>query len=77
MPELKFPKWQVPLQDLILEFDPVKLEERMPEVEALLFGRLQQLDQGNSSRDEKIAIQDALSIIRIMKRDRLEFPDSE
>ena len=25
--ELKFPHWQAPLQDLILEFDPVKLQE--------------------------------------------------
>ncbi len=75
--ELKFPQWQAPLQDLILEFDPIKLEEKMPQVETLLFDRLQQLDRGNDSRDEKIALQDALSIIRIMKRDRLESPDSE
>jgi len=26
--ELKFPHWQAPLQDLILEFDPVKLQEK-------------------------------------------------
>ena len=77
MTELKFPEWQAPLQDLILEFDPIKLEEKIREVETLLFGRLQQLDHGNDSRDEKIALQDALSIIRIMKRDRLESPDSE
>jgi len=75
--ELKFPKWQLPMQDLILEFDPIKLEEKTSAVEALLFDRLQQLDHGNGDRDEKIALQDALSIIRIMKRDRLESPDSE
>ena len=75
--ELKFPQWQAPLQDLILEFDSIKLEEKIREVETLLLGRLQQPDHGNDSRDEKIALQDALSIIRIMKRDRLESPDSE
>ncbi len=77
MTELRFPEWQAPLQDLILEFDPLKLEEKIREVKTLLFGRLQQLDHGNDSRDEKIALQDALSIIRIMKRDRLESPDYE
>jgi hypothetical protein len=77
MTELKFLEWQAPLQDLILEFDPVKLEEKMPQVEALLFDRLQKLDHGDDSRGEKTALQDALSIIRIMKRDRLESADSE
>jgi hypothetical protein len=73
---LKFPHWQAPLQDLILEFDLVKLQEKIREVEALLFARLQQLD-GTDNRDEKIALQDAQSIVRIMKRDRLDSPQSE
>lgn len=77
MTELKFPQWQAPLQDLILEFDPVKLEEKIRTVETLLFDRLQQLDHGNGGRDEKTALQDALSIIRIMQRDRLDSPESE
>jgi hypothetical protein len=77
MTELKFPQWQAPLQDLILEFDAVKLEEKIRTVETLLFDRLQQLDHSNGDRDEKIALQDALSIVRIMKRDRLESPGSE
>jgi hypothetical protein len=77
MTELKFPQWQAPLQDLILEFDPVKLEEKIRTVETLLFDRLQQLDHGNGGRDEEIALQDALSIIRIMQRDRLDSPESE
>jgi hypothetical protein len=77
MAELKFPQWQAPLQDLILEFDAVKLEEKIRTVETLLFDRLQQLDHGNGGRDEKIALQDALSIIRIMQRDRLDSPESE
>jgi hypothetical protein len=75
--ELKFPHRQAPLQDLILEFDPVKLQEKTREVEALLFARLQQLAHGTDSRDEKIALRDALSIVRIMKRDRLDSPQSE
>jgi hypothetical protein len=74
---LKFPQWQAPLQDLILEFDPVKLAEKIRAVEALLFARLQQLDHETQNRDEKIALQDALSIVRIMKRDRIDPSQSE
>ena len=74
---LKFPQWQAPLQDLILEFDPVKLPEKIAVVEALLFARLQQLNHAAENRDEKTALQDALSIVRIMKRDRLDPPQSE
>jgi hypothetical protein len=74
---LKFPQWQAPLQELILEFDPVELAEKIRAVEALLFARLQQLNHDTERRDEKIALQDALSIVRIMKHDRLDPPQSE
>jgi hypothetical protein len=75
--ELKFPHWQAPLQDLILEFDSGKSQEKIRAVEAPLFARLQQLDQGTNNHDEKIALQDDLSIVRIMKCDRLDSPQSE
>jgi hypothetical protein len=68
--ELKFPQWQGPLQELILEFDPQKMPEKIQSAETLVLERLQQLLHGNDSRVEKIAFHDALSIIRIMKRDR-------
>jgi len=71
--ELRFPHWQAPLEDLTLEFDPVNLQEKIRAVEALLFGRLQQLDP--SQRENCPA--SALPIARIMKRDRLDSPQSE
>ena len=75
--QLRFPQWQAPLQDLILEFDSIKLEEKTRAVEALLFERIRQLDLESDGRDEKMALRDALSIIRIMKRDRPEPSQSE
>jgi hypothetical protein len=75
--ELKFPQWQGPLQELILEFDPQKLPEKIQQVEALVLERLQQLDHGSDGRVEKIALHDALTIVRIMKRDRLGSSGSE
>ena len=39
--QLKFPRWQAPLQELIIEFDREKLAEKVQKVEALISERLQ------------------------------------
>jgi hypothetical protein len=41
--ELKYPEWQAPLQELILEFDREKLPGKMQNVGILISKRLQQL----------------------------------
>jgi hypothetical protein len=73
--ELKFPEWQAPLQEVILEFDREKLPEKIQKVETLIFERLQQLRQESDGRNEREAINNALSILRVIKRDKLGFPD--
>jgi hypothetical protein len=73
--ELKFPEWQAPLQELILEFDREKWLEKLRSMEAVIFERLQQLGKGRDGRDEQVALRDALSVMRIIKQDRLGFPD--
>jgi hypothetical protein len=73
--EPKYSEWQAPLRDLILEFDRNKLREKIQEVETLIFERLQQLRQESDGRGELQAINDALSLLRIIKRDKLDFPD--
>ena len=75
--ELKFPEWQARLQELILEFDREKLLEKIQSMEAVIFERLQRLGKGSDGHDEKVALSDALSLVRIVKRDRLEFHDWE
>jgi hypothetical protein len=72
---LKFPEWQVPLQDLILECDRAKLNERMQRVETLISERLQQLHGGMDGYAERLALTDALSVLRVIKREKLNFPD--
>ena len=72
MSDAEFPQWQSPLQELLLEFDPEKWSEKIQSVENLVLERLQQLDHGNDGNVEKIALHDAVSIIRIVKRDRLD-----
>jgi len=64
--ELKFPEWQKPLQDLILEFDREKLLEKVKKVETLIIERHQQLVGASDSQDERDALIDALSVIRVL-----------
>jgi hypothetical protein len=74
--ELKFPEWQVPVQDAILEFDREKLRDRIQKAEMLIYQRLQLLNGDNDGGvEERQSIQDALGILRSIKRDRLGFPD--
>ena len=73
--ELKYPAWQAPLQDLLHEFDREELREKVQAVEALIFDRLQQLRQESDGQGELQAINDALSFLRIIKRDKLDYPD--
>ena len=73
--ELKFPDWQAPFQELIIEFTLHRLPDRLQKAEALVQERLQQLDHRNNDRDEKIALQDALSVLRVMKSDGLNSVD--
>jgi hypothetical protein len=73
--ELKYPEWQAPLQDVILELNREKLAEKAQKVEMLMGERLQQLRERDDSRDEQEAIHYALSVLRGIKRDKLGYPD--
>ena len=73
--ELQFPEWQGPLQDVILEFDRERMLKKMQDVEALIFERLRQLSVSSDGRVEHDALNDALSVLRILKRERLGYPD--
>jgi len=73
--ELKYAKWQAPLQEVIVEFDPEKLAEKVQKVESLLFERLRQLRPEIDGQGERAAINDALSILRLIQRGRLGYPD--
>jgi hypothetical protein len=74
-PELKFPNWQVPLQNPALEFNLEKLPEKIQNVEALIFDRPQQLSNAPDGQVERDALNDALRVLRIIKADKLDFPD--
>lgn len=76
-PGLRYPAWQVPLQELILEFDTGKLREKIQVMEALIAQRMQQLGVEGDSHAERVALNDALSILRVIQREKLNFPEWE
>jgi len=73
--ELKYPAWQLPLHDAVMESNLDKLPAKIQHVEALIFERLQQLQTSNDGFVERKAINDALDLLRTVKNNRLEFPD--
>lgn len=73
--ELKFPEWQAPLQELLREFDHEGLVEKVAKVEAIIFDRLQRPLQTNDDRAERESLKEGVFILRMIKRDRLGFPD--
>jgi hypothetical protein len=73
--EMKFPDWQIPFHQVLAESDTARLAERIQELDAIIFKRLQQLRQDPQDREERDALDHALSILRSIKRDKLGFPD--
>ena len=68
--KLQYPEWQSPLQEVLLEFDPPKLPEKALKAETLILERLQQLQQSDDGHHERVAIDDGLSVLRTIRRER-------
>lgn len=72
---LSYPNWRGPLQEVIRELDREKLPEKALKVEALILEGLRQLQQSNNGQNERDDIIFGLSILKMIKRDRLGHPD--
>ena len=78
--KLRFPAWQGEYEASIHESEPKKLLQRVHAAEVVIFNRLQELARkfdNPESKAEQQAIADALGVLRILKRDKLGFPDWE
>jgi len=75
--KILYPDWQQEYQAALLELDPQKLLERVAEVEAAIFKRLQAISQSTNHVAEREAIDDALASLRVLKTENLGFPDWE
>ena len=72
---LEFPEWHHLYRAAVMETDREKLKERVTDAENAIFIRLQSLASFDDHHAERHAIQDALSALRTLKRERLRFPD--
>jgi hypothetical protein len=74
--KMKYPEWQQPLLEAILEFDPEVLARKIRHAEVLIKSRRRELWADGKDANEERALEDALASLRILKRDRLAQPRS-
>ena len=74
---LEYPDWQRPLQEALVELDNDKLKARVAAAEVAIFNRLQAISQSTNHQPEREAIENALTSLRVLKRESLGFPDWE
>ena len=70
--ELKYPQWQEPFRNAVAAFGTQQLSERLKKVEVMVLNRLQLLPSDIKSLDERQALSDAISIIRVLNRDKMQ-----
>ena len=74
-----FATWRSAVQAAVDESNSEKLLERVHAAEIAIFNRLQELatdtDPASSRHTEREALDNALETLRLIKRDRLGFPD--
>ena len=76
-PKIRYPDWQNEYVAALFEFDGEKLLQRVEAAETAIFNRLQALSRSPENQAERQAIDDALAALRVLKRDKLGFPDWE
>ena len=75
MDAMRYPEWQGPFQEALLEIDREKLQSKMMKAEEAIFQRMQQLAGTSDSEAERQAIEDTISALRVLKTEKLNYPD--
>jgi len=75
MDAMRYPEWQGPFQEALLEIVREKLQSKMMKAEEAIFQRMQQLAGTSDSEAERQAIEDAISALRVLKTEKLNYPD--
>src|SRR5207244_11635016 len=65
--DLKYPGWQKPLLEAVLELDAHKSKARVAAAEITICNRLETLSPGHDHHAERQALDDALRTLRILK----------
>jgi len=77
MSELRFPIWQRPYLDALVELDLKTLSQRIATAETAIFLRCRALAINPDGQQERQALDDALFGLRCLKRQKLNFPNWE
>jgi len=75
--ELRYPEWQKPYHEALLEPNLQKVAERVNEAERAILSRLQEIRVGSDNRMEAQAIEDALNGLRVLKNETVKFQRSQ
>jgi hypothetical protein len=65
--ELKYPQWQLPFREAILELDRNQLTYKIEKAETAVRERLQALERIANGREERQALSDAISTLKVLK----------
>jgi hypothetical protein len=76
-PKVLYPEWQNQYRAALLELDRQKLSERVTAAEAAIYQRLQAISQNSDHQAERQAIEDAMAALRLLMKEKLDFPDWE
>jgi hypothetical protein len=72
---VKFSDWQPQFHAALLETEPKQLHQRVMTAEEAMFMRLQSLGNASNGDSERHAIQDAISVLRSIQVEKLNYPD--
>ena len=73
--DLRYPNWQKPVQEALVELDREKLRERIAAAERAISQRLEAMERSQADRAEREAMQQALASLRVVKKESVSFPD--
>jgi hypothetical protein len=68
-PTLQFPEWQSALEDAMRESELSTLPERIRAATDAIFSRLKEKSQRPPGSLERIALNDAIHLLRVMRRE--------
>lgn len=69
------PPWQQHYENAMLEVDPKKLHQKILNAETAIVQRMQELAKSTDSHAERSVISDAIRGLRVLKIEKLKFPD--
>lgn len=65
--QLRYPLWQEPLLKAVMETKPDSLMEKTQIAEKAISQRLRELEGNSGSKEERAALHDAVSTLRVLK----------